>query len=291
MAARDKRSTITQADLEEGQLRAIAGPVKKNRTISEDERELIAYHESGHVLCAELSAEHENAQRATIKARGQAGGLALYGQTDKAIHSAQYLHERMLCALGGRAAEWVRYGKVSTGAANDLEQVNRIARHAVEELGFSAATGQITLSGARGQMADRTREVIDTEVERIVAEAYAEAVRLLEAHRTQLDTLATALLASEDLSRMEIVTALAAADGGALGAQTRPKSLAPTTAPALHRPVPAPAPAPAQPAHPSRLRDLLTERLRASGRRMRPAPTPVAAAQGTEGVYGADARP
>ena len=206
----------------------------------EEERELIAYHEAGHVLCAELSAEHEKAQRATIKPRGQAGGLALYGQTDKAIHSAQYLHECMLCALGGRAAEWVRYGKVSTSAANDLEQVNTIARRAVEELGFSPATGQITLSGARGRVSERTREVIDTEVERIVAEAYAEAVHLLEAHRTQLDALATALLASEDLSRIEIVTALAAADGGELAPRIRPKSLAPRTAPALHRPVPAP---------------------------------------------------
>jgi cell division protease FtsH len=287
MAARARRSTIMQADLEEGQLRAIAGPEKKNRTMSEEERELIAYHESGHVLCAELSAEHGSAQRATIKPRGQAGGLALYGQTDRAIHSAQYLHERMGCALGGRAAEWVRYGKVSTGAANDLEHVNRVAREAVEELGFSPATGQITLSGARGRVSDRTREVIDSEVERIVAEAYAEAVRLLEAHRPQLDALATALLASEDLSRIEIVTALAAADGGELGARTRPKLLAPTTAPALHRRVPAPVPEAAEPAHPPRLRDVVTERLRAAGRRrMRPAPAPVAAAQGADGARG-----
>jgi cell division protease FtsH len=282
MAARAKRSTVTQADLEEGQLRALAGPEKKNRTMSEEERELIAYHEAGHVLCAELSAEHEKAQRATIKPRGQAAGLALYGQTDRAIHSAQYLHERMLCALGGRAAEWVRYGKVSTGAANDLEQVNRVARQAVEELGFSAATGQITLSGARGQASDRTREVIDGEVERILADAYAEAVHHLEAHRAKLDALAAALLACEDLSRIEIVAALAAADGGEPAPRPRPRALAPATAPALHRPAPAPAPAVVQPPHPPRLRDVLAERLRSSGRRrMRPAPAPVAAAQST----------
>jgi cell division protease FtsH len=287
MAARARRSTITQADLEEGQLRAIAGPVKKNRTMSEEERELIAYHEAGHVLCAELSAEHEKAQRATIKPRGQAAGLALYGQTDKAIHSVQYLHEHMLCALGGRAAEWVRYGKVSTGAANDLEQVNKVARQAVEELGFSPATGQITLSGARGQVSDRTREVIDTEVERILAEAYAEAVQLLDAHRAQLDALATALLACEDLSRSEIVAALAAADGGELAPHTRPKSLAPATAPALHRPVPAAPLEPVQPAHPPRLRDVVAERLRSSGRRrMRPAPAPVGAGQSAGGAHG-----
>jgi cell division protease FtsH len=287
MAARAKRTTVTQADLEEGQLRALAGPEKKNRTMSEEERELIAYHEAGHVLCAELSAEHEKAQRATIKPRGQAGGLALYGQTDRAIHSAQYLHERMLCALGGRAAEWVRYGKVSTGAANDLEQVNRVARQAVEELGFSAATGQITLSGARGQVSDHTREVIDAEVERMLAEAYAQAVHHLEAHRAKLDSLATALLACEDLSRIEIVAALAAADGGEPAPLTRPRS----PAPALHRPVPAPAPAAVQPPHPPRLRDVVAERLRSSGRRrMLPSPAPVAAAQSTGGAHGVDAR-
>jgi cell division protease FtsH len=283
MAARAKRTTVTQADLEEGQLRALAGPEKKNRTLSEEERELIAYHEAGHVLCAELSAEHEKAQRATIKPRGQAAGLAVYGQTDRAIHSARYLHERMLCALGGRAAEWVRYGKVSSGAANDLEQVNRLARHAVEELGFSAATGQITLSGARGQASDRTREVIDAEVERILAEAYAEAVHHLEAHRAKLDSLATALLACEDLSRIEIVAALAAADGGEQLPHTRPRALAPTTAPVLHRP--APAPPAVQPPHPPRLRDVVAERLRSSGRRrLRPSPAPVAAAQSMGGA-------
>jgi cell division protease FtsH len=278
MAARANRSTITQADLEEGQLRAIAGPEKKNRRMREEERELIAYHESGHVLCAELSAEHEKAQRATIKPRGQTGGLALYGQTDKAIHSAQYLLERMLCALGGRAAEWVRYGKVSTGAASDLEQVNAIARRAVEELGFSAATGQITLAGAGGRLSERTREVIDVEVERILAEAYAEAVRLLKEHRKELDALAAALLASEDLSRIEIVAALAAADGGELTARVRVNSLAPATAPALHRPPPAPAPPPRRPS----LRDLMPEPLRSQAlRRMtRRPPRPVAATQG-----------
>jgi hypothetical protein len=174
----------------------------------------------------------------------------------------------MLCALGGRAAEWVRYGKVSTGAANDLEQVNKIARAAVEELGLSPATGQITLSGARGQLSERTREVIDAEVERMVADAYAEAVRLLEAHRPQLDALATALMASEDLSRIEIVTALAAADAGELAPQTRLRSLAPRTNPVLHRPVPVPAPAAMAPAQPPRgrgLRDLVAEWLRPSG--------------------------
>jgi cell division protease FtsH len=276
MAARAKRSTITQADLIEGQLRAIAGPEKKNRYIGEQERELIAYHESGHVLCAELSTEHEKAQRATIRPRGQAAGLALYGQTDVAIHSAQYLHERMLCALGGRAAEWVRFGKVSTGAANDLAQVNSIARQAVEELGLSPATGQITLSGAGGRLSERTRDVIDAEVERMVAEAYAEAVHLLEAHRPQLDALAAALMASEDLSRMEIVTALAASEAGQPAPRMRPRSLAPRTAPVLHRPATAAA---AQPSPHARLRDRVAERLTRSGRRplLQRAPAPAAA--------------
>jgi cell division protease FtsH len=240
MAGRDGRKTITARDLSEGHLRAVAGPEKRHSSMSDEERELVAFHEAGHVLCAELCSEHEKAQRTTIRPRGQAGGLALYGRNDRAIQSSQYLHERLVCALGGRAAEWVKYAKVSSGAANDLQQVNALARHAVEQLGFSPRAGQLITSsdGRPVQISEATRAVIDAEVERMVAEAYAEAIRLLETHLPALESVARALLVEEDLNREEIVAAVAA--GGVIpqGGARQARELAPRAVPVLHQPVP-----------------------------------------------------
>lgn len=235
MAARDGRSKISHTDLVEGQLRAIAGPERRS-SMTEEEREMVAFHEAGHVLCAELCDEHEKAQRATIRPRGQAGGLALYGQVDRALHSTRYLHERLICALGGRAAEWVRYGKVSTGAANDLQQANAVARQAVQELGFSPRAGQMIISsGGQGvRVSDSTRQVVDREVERMVAEAYAEAVKLLQEHSGALESLAYSLLGQEDLDRLEIVAAIGLDNAPPRVRRPAPQ-MAPQTVPVLHQ--------------------------------------------------------
>ena len=235
MAAREGANEISHMHMVEGQLRAIAGPEKRN-SMTEKEREMVAYHEAGHVLCAELCEEHEKAQRATIRPRGQAGGLALYGQTDRALHSTQYLHERLICALGGRAAEWVQYGKVSSGAANDLQQANSVARQAVQELGFSPRAGQMIVSsaGQEVRVSDSTRHVVDREVERMVAEAYAGAVRMLIDHGGALEALAQTLLAEEDLSRLEIVAAIGLDNAPPRAYRPAPQ-MAPQMVPVLHQ--------------------------------------------------------
>jgi cell division protease FtsH len=206
MAARSNRGLIAQEDLEEGFLRAIAGPEKRSGGLSADEKETVAAHEAGHVLCAELCASADKAQRATIRPRGRAAGLAVYGRTDRSLHDAESIHVRLVCLLGGRAAEWVRFGKVSSGAANDLQQANSIARSAVQELGLSDATGKLVDSG--GPMSDATRAIMDSETERLVAEAYRDAIALLEEHRDELDRLTEALLTAEDVDRAEILVAL-----------------------------------------------------------------------------------
>ena len=128
MAARAGRETILAEDLDEGMLRSVAGPQRADRRIADGELEVIAWHEAGHVLAAELCPAHQKAQRVTILARGDAGGLALYGSEDRALTSQQHLHERMVVAMAGRAAEQIRFGMISSGAANDLEQVNGMAR-------------------------------------------------------------------------------------------------------------------------------------------------------------------
>ena len=206
MAARSNRGLIAQEDLEEGFLRAIAGPEKRSGGLSADEKETVAAHEAGHVLCAELCASADKAQRATIRPRGRAAGMAVYGRTDRSLHDAESIHVKLVCLLGGRAAEWVRFGKVSSGAANDLQQANGIARSAVQELGLSDATGKLVDSG--GPMSEASRAVMDAETERLVAEAYRDAIALLEEHRAELDRLTDALLTAEDVDRAEILVAL-----------------------------------------------------------------------------------
>jgi cell division protease FtsH len=236
MAAREASDVIMHKHLVEGQLRSLAGPAKRS-SMTPEEKEMVAYHEAGHVLAAELCQEHEKAQRASIRPRGQAGGLALYGQQDRALHSARYLHEKIVCALGGRAAEWVKYGVVSSGAANDLQQANGIARQAVGELGFSPKAGQVitTDSGRALPVADATRKIVDEEVERMVSQSYSEAVRLLEENREALDRLAHALLEGEEIDRLEIIQAVRGGGESPQPATREPQGMSPRVKPVEYR--------------------------------------------------------
>jgi cell division protease FtsH len=225
-------------------LRAVAGPQRADRRIGDGELEVIAWHEAGHALAAELCPTHQKAQRVTILSRGDAGGLALYGSNDRALTSQQHLHERMVVAMAGRAAEQTRFGVISSGAANDLEQVNRMAHEAVERLGFSPRVGQIISASGPHQvpLAGETRLAIDEEVRRMVDAAYEDAVALLDDHRDELDALAAVLLEREQIDRAEIEAALAGVTGGGRRLPARADVL-PTA-----RPVPVAEPAPEAPA-------------------------------------------
>lgn len=269
MAARAGRDRILAADLDEGMLRAIAGPQRSDRRIAEGELEVIAWHEAGHALAAELCPTHATTQRVTILSRGDTGGLALYGNQDRALTSQQQLHERMVVAMAGRASEQIRFGMISSGAANDLEIVNGMARDAIERLGFSPRVGQIiSVAGARQvPLSGQTRQAIDEEIGRLVDDAYADAVALLADHRDELDALAGALLEREQLDRGEIDEILSTvagggrsrpADAGRLPTEREPVAV---TEPAVAMPTPVPvadaAPAGATPARwrrPVRLR-------------------------------------
>jgi cell division protease FtsH len=248
MAARAGRRTILAEDLDEGLLRSVAGPQRADRRIADGELEVIAWHEAGHALAAELCPTHTKAQRVTILARGDAGGLALYGNQDRALTSQQHLHERMVVAMAGRAAEQIRFGIISSGAANDLEQVNNMAREAVERLGFSPRVGQIVSSAGPRQvpLSGETRRAIDEEIGRMVDAAYADAVALLTDHRDELDALAEALVAREQVDRGEIEELLSTVQGGGRRLPTRADALPTSREPvAVEAPVPAlPGPAP-----------------------------------------------
>ena len=205
MAARQNRETITKPDFDEAQLRILAGPEKRSSALAEGELEIVAYHEAGHVLAAELCPHHEKASRATVRPRGRAAGLTLYPRGDRSLTNSHHIHEEMACALAGRAAEQIVFGRISSGAANDLVLVNNLSRQAIKEFGLSAEMGH--LSGGH-ELSDETMGRIDREVERAVNEAYRDALRLLEAHRPQLDALATLLASQGDLERVDILAAI-----------------------------------------------------------------------------------
>lgn len=206
-AARRGSGEISESDLREGHLRALAGPERPDHIQDPEELRAIAYHEAGHVLCGELLPEHERAERVTIVARGQAAGMAVWGAEDRALHSPEYVRQRMIGVLGGRAAERVVLGTVSSGAANDLQQANELARTAIEDWGISRRTGQL-LSRSGHSVSDRTRSLVDQEVEEMVADAFEEAVELLQDNIRKLHALAETLLQNKVLERVDIVAAI-----------------------------------------------------------------------------------
>jgi len=206
MAGRSGALAIGRKHLREGYLRVLAGPKRKSAPIADGELEVIAAHEAGHVLCAEYSERYEKAQQVTVEPRGQAMGLAVYGQTDRALHDPDYLHDALVATLGGRAAEQIVYKRVSSGAANDLQRATELARRAVEELGFSPRLGQIV--AGRTPFAESTRTVVDSEIERMVADAYADALTILSTHREQLDRLSVRLVEHRELERVDILAAI-----------------------------------------------------------------------------------
>jgi cell division protease FtsH len=206
MAAREDESEIRREHFREGYLRVLAGPKRKNAPIADGELEVIAAHEAGHVLAAEYGERYEKAQQVTVEPRGQAMGLAVYGQRDRALHDPEYLHEALVATLAGRAAEQLIFGRISSGAANDLQKATELARRAIEELGFSQRLGQIVRG--RAPFSERTREVVDAEIERMVATAYTDALAVLGEHRVQLDRLRERLFEQRVLERVDILAAI-----------------------------------------------------------------------------------
>jgi cell division protease FtsH len=177
--------------------------------LADGELEVIAYHEAGHALAAELCPNHDKPLHATVRPRGRAGGFVYMGRTDRALEDADLIHERMVVALAGRAAEQVVFGKVSSGAANDLEQVNGIARQAVEKLGLSPEVGQIISFNDRTQLSQEALGLVDRVVERFVHAAYEDALELMSGNVESLRRLAELLISQKDLERVDILSAIA----------------------------------------------------------------------------------
>jgi cell division protease FtsH len=220
LAAREGRDAVTMEDFSNA-LEKIQLGTARRIVLAPEDRERIAYHESGHALLGLLVPGSDPVRRVSIVPRGRALGATVQSPVDdRQNYPEDYLRARIISALGGRAAESIVYGVVTTGAESDLLQVTRLAREMVARWGMSEKLGPVNLGDLDGQVplaggrpySEATAELIDAEVRRILEECLGQACSLLNEHRSQLDVLANRLLAKETLGEAEIleVTGIAA---------------------------------------------------------------------------------
>ena len=209
-AARKGESSVTAADFQDAIEKTLLGSERK-LLLSDADRERIAYHESGHALLGLLVPGADPVKKVTIVPRGQALGVTLQSPVDDRFNYGEDdLRARMIGALGGRAAERLVYGVVTTGAENDLQQVTRIAHEMVVRWGMSPKVGPLNFSDGDANAlqkpySEATGQLIDDEIRRIAEECLADAEKLLTEHRPQLDALAKALLKSDSLDEPQIL--------------------------------------------------------------------------------------
>ena len=219
LAARRNKKSIEQEDLEEAIERVIAGPERKSRLISEEEKRIVAYHEAGHAVVMNAIPEADPVHKVSITARGMAGGYTLaLPEEDRTLMGRNKLVAEMVGLMGGRAAEEIVFNDITSGASNDLERVTKMARAMVTRLGMSSDLGPMVY-GQKEELIFLGREIseqrdyseavaeqIDKEVRTLVNDAYEKAKQILVQYRDMLDTIAHKLLEVETISREEFET-------------------------------------------------------------------------------------
>jgi cell division protease FtsH len=203
-AARQFRTKLVQADFDGALERVVAG-VQSRRALNAHERRVVAYHEAGHALCAELLPGVNRVHKVSIVPRGRALGYTLnLPEEDRYLKTREELIDHMAVLLAGRAAEEMVFGAITTGAADDLARVAEISRSMVHEYAMGTAISSLQLAAEGGAVSDRTRELRDNEQQHLADEAMRIAVRLIGDHRDRLERLAGALLRNEVLERADI---------------------------------------------------------------------------------------
>jgi cell division protease FtsH len=221
LTARSNKREITMLELEEGIMRVIAGPEKKSRVMSEKERLITAYHELGHAIVGHLLPNSDPVHKVSIISRGQALGYTISLPTeDKFLTTRAELNDTMAMTLGGRAAEEIVFGEITTGASNDLEKVTETAKQMVMRFGMSERLGPRVFGHDRSQpflgrefsaepdYSDEVAREIDDEVRRMVEDAHQTSKDILSEHREQLDTLSRILLERETIEADEFIALL-----------------------------------------------------------------------------------
>ena len=213
LAGRRDLPAINMALLNEAVIKVIAGPEKHSRVIPEHERRLTAYHEAGHAVVMHALPDHDPVHQITIVPRGQAGGMTIsLPDEDRSYLSRSYLLSQIVSLLGGRAAEQLILGDISTGASNDIQRATSMARKMVGTYGMSDRLGTVAFDAGHDEVfigksmaqtrpySEKTAAEIDEEISRIIGEAYARCLAILEENRARLVTVAEYLLAHETMS-------------------------------------------------------------------------------------------
>lgn len=215
LAARRNGMKIRMEEIEEAITKVIAGPEKKSRVISEDERKLTAYHEAGHAVVAHVLPKTDPVHQITIIPRGRAGGFTMIlPKEDKYYGTKETMREQIIHLLGGRVAEMLTLDDISTGASNDIQRATDIAKEMVTKYGFSDKLGPVNYSSSdevflgkdfstRQAYSEETANEIDEEVKAIIEEAYDTAKTILSEHIDQLKAVAEGLLEVETLDNRQ----------------------------------------------------------------------------------------
>ena len=214
LAARRGEKFITMADLKEAEIKVIAGPEKKSRVIPQHERELTAYHEAGHAVVMQLLPDHDPVSQITIIPRGQAGGMTIsLPEEDRSYLSKRYMEDQIVALLGGRVAEKLCLGDISTGASNDIQRATQIARKMVASYGMSEKLGTVSFESGHDEVfigrtmsqgrsySEAVAAQIDEEVKDLVGSAYEQCRKILDENRDKLETVARYLLEHETMER------------------------------------------------------------------------------------------
>jgi len=224
LAARRNKAAVENADLEDAKDKVMLGLERKSLVLSEEERRLTACHEAGHALVNVKIPGLDPIHKVTIVPRGRALGITFWlPEEDRHGYTKEYILGRLATAYGGRVAEELVFGpeKVTTGAAQDIQQATELARRMVTQFGMSESVGPVAVGDReaeiflgrevvqRHEISERTAELVDGEVKRILSEAYDRARDVLTAHRAVLDRLTEALLERETLDREDVDTIVA----------------------------------------------------------------------------------
>lgn len=221
LAARHNRTKIGMRDLEEALDRVIAGPQRKSRIMDEEERKVIAFHEAGHAVIGEILEHSDNVHKVTILPRGMSLGSTWHlPDQDKYLVSKEELLDDITSLLGGRVAEEIAFGRVWTGASNDLQRVTAIARAMVTKYGMSEKLGTLAIGTSKENpflgrdyyeernYSEDIAKAVDEEVHAIVDRCRARAIEILTSHKEQLDAVVAALLERETLDREEFLAVM-----------------------------------------------------------------------------------
>lgn len=212
LAARNNRKAITQPDIEEATIKVVAGPEKKSKVVSEEEKRLTAFHEAGHAVCTFHCKTQDPVHQVSIIPRGMAGGYTMsLPEHDRSFRSKTQMEEEIIVLLGGRVAEKIVLDEISTGASNDIERATDLARRMITRYGFSEKLGPIVYGHDNSEVflgrdysqgrnySENVAAEIDGEIRELIDTSYENAKQILLSHRDQLDKVAHYLMEHEKI--------------------------------------------------------------------------------------------